>query len=226
LKHLNGLKILSIEKITDPLAHHGAIQNLINDYLLNNLHLNQFEVIKFPYLFYVDCYKVQKNYPQIKFRWTILNALDYERPIYDCYEGDFNENNATVGKGVYYWKNGNRYDGYFKNKLREGKGVYYGQDGDRYEGEWKNDLLEGRGLYFDRSGLKYDGEWKEWRKEGNGIYYYLLARYEGEWKNDLKSGIGTLYYDNGDRYEGEWKDDMFNGRGSYFNADGSRYEGE
>ena len=38
-----------------------------------------------------------------------------------------------------YWKNGDRYEGDYKNDKREGKGIMYWNDGDKYEGDWKND---------------------------------------------------------------------------------------
>ena len=52
------------------------------------------------------------------------------------------------GKGILYFNNGNKYDGEFKNGLREGKGILYYNNGDKYEGYWKNDEKEGsRGPY-------------------------------------------------------------------------------
>jgi len=41
------------------------------------------------------------------------------------------------GKGIYYYSNGERYKGDFKNNMREGKGIYYYSNGDRYKGESK-----------------------------------------------------------------------------------------
>ena len=34
----------------------------------------------------------------------------------------------------------------------EGKGIYYFNNGDRYEGEWKNDKREGKGKYYYNNG--------------------------------------------------------------------------
>ena len=31
---------------------------------------------------------------------------------------------------------------------REGKGIYYWNDGEKYEGEWKNGNREGRGIMY------------------------------------------------------------------------------
>ncbi len=41
------------------------------------------------------------------------------------------------GKRVYYFKNRNIYDGEWKNDDRNRKGVYYNKDGDRFEGNGK-----------------------------------------------------------------------------------------
>ena len=42
------------------------------------------------------------------------------------------------GKGIYYFKSGAKYDGYWKNGDYEGKGKYIGNNGDRHEGDWKD----------------------------------------------------------------------------------------
>ena len=41
----------------------------------------------------------------------------------------------------------------------EGKGIFYYQNG-RYEGDWKNDLRDGKGIEYWNNGNKYDGDWK------------------------------------------------------------------
>ena len=47
----------------------------------------------------------------------------------------------------------------------EGKGIYYFNNGEKYDGEWKNNLKEGKGIMYDKNGkLKFDGEWKNGNK--------------------------------------------------------------
>jgi len=41
-------------------------------------------------------------------------------------------------KGIFYFNNGNRYEGDFKDGKAEGKGIYYYNNGSRYEGDLKN----------------------------------------------------------------------------------------
>ena len=44
-----------------------------------------------------------------------------------------------------------------KNWFREGKGIYYYNNGDIYEGFWKNDKEEGKGItYYNREHCKDD----------------------------------------------------------------------
>ena len=68
--------------------------------------------------------------------------------------------NDKDGKGIMYYKNGNKYEGEWKNDKKEGKGLFYWNNGDRYEGEWKNDNIEGKGIKYYKNGKIEDGNWK------------------------------------------------------------------
>ena len=63
-------------------------------------------------------------------------------------------------------ENKGEYIGQIINGLKNGKGIYYFGNGDRYEGEWKNDRYEGKGIYYFKDGRKYEGDWKNDKKEG------------------------------------------------------------
>ena len=53
------------------------------------------------------------------------------------------------GYGVYYYENGDKYDGNWKNDKKEGKGYYfYNQTGEVYKGNFNNDLPNGMGIYL------------------------------------------------------------------------------
>ena len=44
--------------------------------------------------------------------------------------------------------------------MKEGNGVYYYTNGNKYEGGWKNDLKNGHGIYYNFvNGEKYEGQW-------------------------------------------------------------------
>ena len=57
-------------------------------------------------------------------------------------DGDW-KNDMVEGQGIYYWKNGNRYEDDFKNGLSDGKGIMYYNDGTIKKGIWKNNVYIG-----------------------------------------------------------------------------------
>ena len=92
-------------------------------------------------------------------------------------------------KGIFFYSDDDRYEGDWKNDLREGKGVFYSNNGNIYEGEFKNDLQEGKGIWYYNDGGRNEGDLKNGKKEGKGIYYYKNGdKYKGDWKNDLREG--------------------------------------
>ena len=48
------------------------------------------------------------------------------------------KNDNREGKGIYYWKDGSRWEGTFKDNVMNGVGMYYGNDGDNYEANYEN----------------------------------------------------------------------------------------
>lgn len=44
------------------------------------------------------------------------------------------------------WKNGSRYDGFFKDNKADGRGRLIHPEGDIYDGEWEADKVEGYGV--------------------------------------------------------------------------------
>lgn len=40
------------------------------------------------------------------------------------------------GKGEYTWKDGRKYDGDYKDDLKDGYGIYHWADGRQYHGSW------------------------------------------------------------------------------------------
>ena len=41
--------------------------------------------------------------------------------------------------------------------MKNGKGIFYYAEGDKYDGEWKDDKLHGKGIFYFIDGGKYDG---------------------------------------------------------------------
>ena len=91
------------------------------------------------------------------------------------------KNNLEDGNGRYIYKNGDIYDGYFKEGKKEGKGLY---------------------KYKDNKIIKYFGKWKNNKKNGEGIIYYDNGdEIEGIWDDDIMNNKKIVFrYNNGDTY--------------------------
>lgn len=96
------------------------------------------------------------------------------------------------GKGVATYPNGDVYDGYFVDGLREGNtGTYTYNSKGNPEIEEKD---------------KYTGSWKNNMKHGIGQQSYQgVGQYNGYWENGLRHGEGVMIYQNQDIYSGQWK---------------------
>ena len=77
------------------------------------------------------------------------------------------------GKGKMYYPD-KRYEGEFKinDSIKEGFGIIYYKNGDIYEGEFKNNKLDGIGIYYFKNGDRYEGEFKDGRYNGIGTLYF------------------------------------------------------
>lgn len=101
---------------------------------------------------------------------------------------------------------------------RHGFGTFYYKEGGRYAGYWKDNKMHGKGtLYYSNSKIAYDGDWQQDRLWGHGILYNeqpkelsatydykcwddvddFWIKYEGDFVEDNKSGFGKLYLTNG-----------------------------
>jgi hypothetical protein len=95
-------------------------------------------------------------------------------------------------KGNYYWANGDS----LINAIYEGdqlkKGTYYFVNGGRYQGPFKNDMFDGEGVYYyspKSAKEKYVGAFANGKFNGYGILTYKNGnRDEGIWKDDLFQG--------------------------------------
>ena len=47
---------------------------------------------------------------------------------------------------------------------KEGYGIYFWPDGRKYSGRWKNGKQHGLGTYQDKNGIIYKGTWKNGKK--------------------------------------------------------------
>ncbi len=134
---------------------------------------------------------------------------------YGCISGD-----CANGYGVYHWKNGERYIGYWKNNKREGKGTNYWKSGNKYEGKWVNNLPEGYGKYTYANGIVQEGFFK------TGKYVGKKTGKSGCVSGNCNNGFGTYVLANGDKYIGTFANGKYSGQGTYIMANGSRYSGD
>ena len=145
------------------------------------------------------------------------------------YIGESNKEDIPNGKGKYFFKNGEIYEGEIINDKFEGNGKYIYSSGEYYIGQWKNNLRNGKGiLYYKNNNIKYEGDFVKDKFEGNGKYIWENGEYYiGQFKNDLNNGKGKIYYKNGNiEYEGDFVEDKFEGNGKYVYEDEQYYIGE
>ena len=84
------------------------------------------------------------------------------------YFGEWTRDGLRHGKGLQIWKDGSKYEGYWKNDMANGKGRLIHSDGDVYEGEWENDKAHGKGIYIHMDGAQYHGDWRDDKQHGFG----------------------------------------------------------
>ncbi len=170
-----------------------------------------------------------------------MGRIDYDNGYY---LGDTNWSGERHGKGTYYWNNGDRYEGEWRDGQANGKGTYCwgnGQwKGDHYEGEFRDDKFHGKGTLYNPDGsIAYSGKWENNQKAQavssvstalkkieapNTVTLNLPNgdKYVGEIKDGKKHGRGIYYYANGNRYEGDFLNDKFHGTGTFYWFDGAK----
>ncbi len=147
------------------------------------------------------------------------------------------DNNFNIIHGTLTYKNGDIYEGEFKEYGRRiGKGVMKNKNKEIYHGEW---YKKNEGLFclnkddfnilqknVDDNNLKdifnlnlkdifYKGNYKNNLKDGEGILYikknneFSNVIYKGNFKDNKKDGLGKIYFKTGSVFEGNWKDDHF-----------------
>ncbi|MBT4708866.1 MAG: hypothetical protein HOB81_01240, partial [Flavobacteriaceae bacterium] len=136
--------------------------------------------------------------------------------------GYFDSNSNKQGKFIHKFKNGDVYEGEWKNDLKQGYGKYSYANGDIYEGEWKNDLKQGYGKYSYANGDIYEGEWTNDAIDGIGLnskhHKNGLIWTKFSMKNRKKHGKWTFWYKNGQiQEEASYKDDSPIGKRTIWN---------
>ena len=134
--------------------------------------------------------------------------VQYQRG--EIYEGRLNAKlKRDGGGGKFYYTNGDRYEGFFVQDIRQGKGSLFFHDGGDFEGTFKNDEI-------------YDGKLKD---KHENLFINDLQK-GGYFLRGKLHGLGKAAFANGDEYEGEFRDGVFSGKGKmvYRNMDTTYYE--
>ena len=63
-----------------------------------------------------------------------------------------------------------QYVGTYKEDRRDGQGIYYHKNGDKYDGEWSRGRCHGQGKFTYANGSEYDGEFVDGKMHGQGKY--------------------------------------------------------
>ena len=127
-----------------------------------------------------------------------LNALPEAIEDLDEYISCWKKN-KTSRKGKIKYKNGDIYEGYFSNDIKEGYGKMTYKNGDYYCGNWVNNKKEGKGKMIYNNGGNYENFL-------NNLYKSIFKnktsgdKYNGNWIKDKKHGEGEMIYFNGDKY--------------------------
>ena len=108
-----------------------------------------------------------------------------------------------------------RYEGDFVEDDAEGQGRYFWTDGRKYVGQFKDNSNHGRGeLFFEPDDVlgreRYDGQWTR-----NPNFT------ESTFNGGVMDGFGTLYWTDGTKYVGHFANDGPNGRGKTFDKNGN-----
>ena len=141
----------------------GILKNYLNGFLLFEAEILNGKI------------KTSKTYDEktknvLEFR----NGNGYTRQYYDIYS-DFNIL---------------KFEGEFKNGLRNGKGKEYGLlNNIIFEGEYLNGERNGKGKeFFFNGSIKYEGEFSDGKRHGKGKEYDIKGAliFEGEYINDKR----------------------------------------
>lgn len=60
-----------------------------------------------------------------------------------------------LGHGIYRKPHGDHFEGTYFNDKRDGFGIELYSDGTRYEGIWKNGIKEGKGNFYKKDFMEY-----------------------------------------------------------------------
>ena len=131
----------------------------------------------------------------------------------NIYKGDI-KNFKKEGKGKEK-TNDFSYEGEFVNDMKHGNGkIFYYNNGDYYEGQFYNGLITGKGFYKWKNQHTYFGDFVCGKMHGKGLYKWTDGnQYEGEYINNIKEGQGEFKWNDGKIYKGRFENGKPHGKG-------------
>jgi hypothetical protein len=134
------------------------------------------------------------------------------------FEGTFDAEKIKQGYGVYVWMGPAggedesmvekaRYEGNYKDGLKDGYGRMVFPSGDLYEGMWVQNRMEGAGTYtYKKTNDIYSGDWLNNKKHGQGRYEFGAdySVFNGTWENGQITS-GSWDYQSGGQFVGNFK---------------------
>lgn len=91
-----------------------------------------------------------------------INGDKYKGEWASNFKDEEKKDYKPEGKGRMIYKNGDIYEGYWKQGKKEGIGkITYAYNKSTWEGNWYNDKKNGQGIIFYENGTTLPGEWKD-----------------------------------------------------------------
>merc|ERR1719316_2606460 len=120
------------------------------------------------------------------------------------YEGDYKEN-MKDGSGRMEYPDGGIYEGSWKFDKRHGDGAYWFPNGDIYSGEWKFGSKHGRGTFIHaESNARLVGTFVD-GKFVKGKWVMADSTYTGGYKDNKPFGPGQFVFKSGNRQDGVYE---------------------
>jgi len=111
-------------------------------------------------------------------------------------------------KDLFYADGKLKYKGPLLFGKMEGNGIYFFKNGDRYEGMFSADFFTGEGTFFFKDGSKFVGGFKYDKREGFGRSYRAdgTLKFEGSYVGGFRDGPGTVFTKSGEKeFDGVWE---------------------
>ena len=143
---------------------------------------------------------------------------------------EHNSRNYT-GKASVVYATKDKYEGDFKDGLREGVGTYtyFKEEGpqNKYEGEWLQNKKHGIGKMIYGGVGEYFGRFENGKRHGEGVFKYKKNGnvYSGSWKYGVKHGHGEFIFEKTKmKIAGEWENGKIL-KGKWIFPNGTYFEG-